>query len=183
MNEYETLVKQLNLKKHPEGGFFRETYRSKEIIPKKALPKRFNGDRSFSTGIYYLLCKDDFSAFHRIKQDELWHFYGGTSLIIHVIDTEGVYSLVKLGRDLSEGESLQTIINAGCFFAAEVRDKNSFSLVGCTVAPGFDFQDLEILKREELIGLFPKHEALIKRFTRGKYSQKLGSSEKDKDED
>lgn len=168
VKEAEDFVRKLKLKAHPEGGFFRETYRAKEIIPKKVLPKRFKGDRVFSTGIYFLLCNNDFSAFHCIKQDEMWHFYDGTSLDIHVIDKEGLYSLVKLGRDFYAGDLLQVIISEGCFFAAEVRAKDSFSLVGCTVAPGFDFQDLEILKREELTSLFPQHEEVVERFTRAK---------------
>jgi len=159
-------VEKLNLQPHPEGGFFKETYRSHEIIPQAALPERFSGDRVFATSIYFLLSKDDFSAFHRIKQDELWHFYDGTSLTIHIINLDGSYSTTKFGKNFDEGESPQVVVKAGCFFAAEINDKESFSLAGCTVAPGFDFADFEIPNRDSLIELFPQHVEIIKKFTR-----------------
>ncbi|MCK5219912.1 cupin domain-containing protein [bacterium] len=159
-------VEKLNLQPHPEGGFFRETYRSHEIIPQAALPKRFSGDRVFSTSIYFLLSKDNFSAFHRIKQDELWHFYDGTSLTIHIISLDGSYSTAKLGKNIDEGEIPQVVVTAGCFFAAETNDKESFSLTGCTVAPGFDFADFEMPNRDKLIELFPQHGEIIKKFAR-----------------
>lgn len=159
-------IAKLNLEPHPEGGFFKETYRSNEIIPKEALPERFSGDRSFSTSIYYLLDKDTFSAFHRIKQDEIWHYYDGTSLTIHIIDQGGSYFLRKLGKKMDEGETPQVVVPAGCFFAAEINDKESFSLTGCTVAPGFDFDDFEMPNRKELIARFPRHEEVIIRFTK-----------------
>lgn len=159
-------VEKLNLQPHPEGGFFKETYRSHEIIPKAALPERFSGDRVFSTSIYLLLSKDNFSAFHRIKQDELWHFYDGTSLTIHIISLDGSHSTTKLGKNIDEGEIPQVVVKAGCFFAAETNDKESFSLTGCTVAPGFDFADFEMPNRDKLIELFPQHVEIIKKFTR-----------------
>lgn len=159
-------IKKLNLEPHPEGGFYKETYRSHEIIPKKALPDRFSGDRVFSTCIYYLLNKEDFSAFHRIQQDELWHFYDGSSLTIHIIDPDGAYFTKKLGTDMDEGETPQVVVAAGCFFSAETNDKKLFSLTGCTVAPGFDFADFELPDKNELLALFPQHKELISRFTK-----------------
>jgi hypothetical protein len=162
-------IEKLDLRPHPEGGFFKETYRSSEIIPGSALPERFEGDRVFSTGIYFLLPGGDFSAFHRIKQDELWHFYDGASLTIHEIDKGGVYSAVKLGRDILNGEYPQATIRAGSFFAASVNDPESFSLIGCTVAPGFDFTDFELPFRNELSGLFPQHREIIEKYTRAKH--------------
>jgi predicted cupin superfamily sugar epimerase len=159
-------IELLELEKHPEGGYYRETYRSDEIIDKEHLPERFNGSRSFSTAIYYLLKGNDFSAFHRIKQDELFHFYEGSPLTIHVIDHSGNYSTIRLGRNIKNGEVPQTILKAGWIFGASVNDANSYSLVGTTVAPGFDFEDFELLGREQLIELYPKHKNIIEKLTR-----------------
>jgi uncharacterized protein len=158
-------IKNLDLKKHPEGGWYKEVYRSSEIILKQNLPDRFKGDRSFATSIYFLLTSDEFSAFHRINQDEIWHFYDGAPLTIHIIDKEGNCFEQVLGKQIEEGENLQIVVNAGCFFAASVNEENSFTLVGCTVAPGFDFDDFEMPAREELLNKFPQHEAIIKRLT------------------
>ena len=159
-------VDRLNLEKHPEGGFFKEIYRADETIAQEALPERFSGDRAFSTSIYYLLNKVDISMFHRIKQDEIWHFYEGTPLTIHCISPDGVYSASVLGRDIECGEAFQVVVKSGCYFAAETNNKDSFSLVGCTVAPGFDFADFEMPSRIDLINAFPEHEKIIDSFTK-----------------
>ncbi|MFH0975999.1 MAG: cupin domain-containing protein [Spirochaetota bacterium] len=159
-------IDKLKLEPHPEGGYFKEIYRSQEIIPKSALPERFSGDRVFSTSIYFLLNKSNFSAFHHIKQDELWHFYDGSALTIHVIDLNSAYYAAKLGRNADEGEFPQVIVNAGCYFAAEINDKSSYTLAGCTVAPGFDFADFEMPGKSRLIELFPQYEEIIRKFTR-----------------
>jgi predicted cupin superfamily sugar epimerase len=156
----------LQLRRHPEGGWFRETYRSGEILSRAALPPRFGGDRAFSTAIYFLLDSDDFSALHRIKQDEVFHFYDGSALSLHVIDPQGNYSMVKVGRDPSAGQVPQAVVKAGCLFGATVSDPRSYSLVGCTVAPGFDFADFEMPDREEICRQFPQHRHVIERLTR-----------------
>ena len=166
MKDANDWIERLGLEAHPEGGFFKQTYKSHELIPKSALPERFPGDRAFSTGIYYLLNKNDFSAFHVIHQDEMWHFYDGSPLTIHVIDKQGTYSTIKLGRDIDHGEQPQAVVKAGCFFAAEVNNKESYSLVGCTVAPGFDFEDFKMPSRDQLIGMYPQHKEIIQMFTR-----------------
>ena len=158
-------IDKLELQQHPEGGYFKETYRSNEVIPKKVLPERFSGDRVFSTCIYYLLNKKDFSAFHIIKQDEVWHFYEGSSLTIHIIDQKGNYSTIKLGRDIENEESLQAVVKSGCWFAAANNNIEAYSLVGCTVAPGFDFADFKKPDRKELAELYPEHIEIIERFT------------------
>ena len=111
------------------------------MVAKSGLPARFSGDRAFSTAIYYLLQGKDFSALHRIKQDEVWHFYDGSPLTIHVIDREGNYSTVRVGRSSGAGELPQAVVMAGCLFGATVDVPHSFALAGCTVAPGFDFAD------------------------------------------
>ena len=121
----DTWIDLLQLEKHPEGGYYRETYRSDETISNEHLPERFNGKRSFATAIYYLLKGNDFSAFHRIKQDELFHFYDGSSLTIHLIDDSGNYSTIRVGRNIKNGEVPQATLKAGWIFGAVVNDSNS----------------------------------------------------------
>ena len=159
-------IEQLNLQPHPEGGWFRETYRSDEVVPASALPDRFGGERCFSTSIYFLLEGENISALHRIKSDEVWHFYDGASLTIHVIAPNGEYSEIRLGRNSDAGEALQAIVPAGCWFGADLEDKESYALVGCTVAPGFDFTDFEMADRDSLLKLYPRHMEIITRLSR-----------------
>jgi predicted cupin superfamily sugar epimerase len=159
-------IERLQLLRHPEGGYYRETYRSEEGIARAALPGRFTGDRSFSTAIYFLLAGTDFSALHRIKQDEVWHFYDGSALTVHVIDRAGNYSVLKMGRNIDAGEMLQGVVRAGCFFGATVSAPNSYALAGCTVAPGFDFADFEIPGRMRLLEAYPQHREIIEKLTR-----------------
>jgi uncharacterized protein len=159
-------IEKLGLQKHPEGGYYKETYRSNEEIAHDSLPKRFSGCRNFSTAIYFLLVGTDFSALHRIKSDELWHFYAGSSLTIHVIEESGKYRPIKLGENFDEGEVFQAVVKAGDWFGATVNDPESYSLVGCTVAPGFDFNDFELGKGEDLIKCYPQYQSLIEKMTR-----------------
>jgi predicted cupin superfamily sugar epimerase len=166
MEEARYWIDGLRLLPHPEGGFYRETYRSDEGIARAGLPGRFTGDRAFSTAIYFLLAGADFSALHRIKQDEVWHFYDGSTLVVHVIDPEGEYSAIKLGRRLEDGECPQAVVKAGCWFGASLAEADSYAFVGCTVAPGFDFADFEMPTREQFLNLFPRHEAIIRKLTR-----------------
>ena len=158
-------IQKLGLIRHPEGGYFRETYRSSEVIPKHALPGRFSGYRVFSTCIYFLLDKEEFSKFHAIRQDEVWHFYEGSSLTIHVIDQTGAYDTLRLGRNVEDGDRFQAVVRAGCWFAAGVNDPRAYALVGCTVAPGFDFADFEMANRERLCELYPQHKDIIEKYT------------------
>lgn len=155
-----------DLQPHPEGGYFKESYRSKEDIPVAALPDRFTGDRSFSTGIYFLLEGEQFSAFHRIKSDEMWHFYSGDVLNIYVIREEEDLEIITLGSDILQGELFQAVVPANCWFASRPAGKTSFSFVGCTVAPGFDFADFEMAKAGELAKEYPQHETLIRQLCR-----------------
>ncbi len=159
-------IKHLGLERHPEGGFFRETYRSEETIPACAMPERYDGARPFSTAIYFLLSGNEFSAFHRIKSDELWHFYVGDCLSIHIIDHDGFYSKIRLGVDCTRGESLQAMVKGGCWFAASLDEPQSYALVGCTVAPGFDYEDFEMADKNELILRYPQYASIIARLTR-----------------
>lgn len=165
-NDAKYWIQRLNLKKHPEGGYFKETYRSAERVLAAHLPPRFGGDRCFSTSIYFLLESDDFSAFHRIKSDEVWHFYHGSSLILYRIDAEGMLFKTKLGNNLENGELFQVHIKAGNWFGARVSKPDSFALVGCTVAPGFEFSDFELGSSRDLIKLYPRHREIIEFLTR-----------------
>ncbi len=152
---------------HPEGGFYAETYRATESIPKAALPDRFSGDRSYSTGIYFLLESDNFSAFHRIQSDEMWHFYAGNPLEIFVINpVNGDLQVIRLGSDPDRDESFQAVVPAGSWFGSRPASGSEYCLVGCTVAPGFDFLDFEMAERESLLRDFPQHALLITELTR-----------------
>lgn len=162
----EYFVKHLQLQPHPEGGFFKENYRSKGIISSDCLPAEFSGDRNYSTAIYFLLQKGDFSAFHRIASDECWHFYEGGTLLVHIIDEEGSYHCIRLGRKIDEGEVFQFVVPANCWFASEPAPNSEFTLVGCTVAPGFDFADFEMADAKKLVDRFPQHQSIIERLCR-----------------
>lgn len=160
-------IEKLGLEPHPEGGYFRQSYKAELVVPKSALPEGFAGARAASTAIYFLLEGKNFSAFHRLRSDEVWHFYAGDPLVVHGIEPEGKYFSILLGRDLEAGQVLQTVVPAGCWFASHVPDWKSFALVGCTVAPGFEFEDFEMGKREELARAYPQHRDVIERLTRG----------------
>jgi len=159
------LVQHFNLLPHPEGGYYKETYRSAGQIPAHALPG-FTGDRNMATAIYFLLVKGNFSAFHRIKSDECWHFYAGDPLLVHVIHTNGSYELIRLGNNIANNEQFQAVVPVGAWFASETAPGGEFSFVGCTVAPGFDFTDFELAEAEALCKVFPQHASLIKRLCR-----------------
>lgn len=158
-------IELLGLKKHPEGGWFRETYRSSEIIPSNALPERYSEPHSFSTCIYYLLKSGEKSKLHRLKSDEIWHFYSGSPLNLILIDKNGRLSNVVLGQDIGNGEHFHFVVNSGTIMGAFPVDDNASTLVGCTVAPGFEFEDFEMIDRENLIKEFPKHKEIIEEMT------------------
>ena len=159
-------IDQLNLKPHPEGGFFRQSYRAPLVIGQSALPPTFRGPRSVSTAIYFLLAGDDFSGLHRLAADEIWHFYAGTALLVHSIDLHGNHGVIKLGQNLAAGEQFQCVVPAGHWFGSHLEQPHTYALVGCTVAPGFDFADFELAERSGLIAQYPQHRDLIDRLTR-----------------
>lgn len=159
-------INKLGLVKHPEGGYFIQTYKTNEIIPLNGLPDRFTGARVFSTAIYYLLPGEEFSAFHRIKSDEVWHYYTGSSLTLHIIDLNGEYSRIVIGGNAEEEQVFQAVVKAGCWFGATVDDTEGYTLVGCTVAPGFESADFELAKRDHLDALYPQHRQIIDKLTR-----------------
>jgi uncharacterized protein len=155
-----TLIQALQLQPHPEGGFYKETYRSSQ-----SLVNNEGQNRNVSTSIYYLLENKDKSHFHRIKSDELWYFHQGETLEIVSIQNNNLVTIL-LGNDLEKGEVPQAIIPAAVWFAAKVKDNIGFSLVSCSVAPGFDFVDFEMAKRQDLIQSFPHLKDVIENFTR-----------------
>jgi predicted cupin superfamily sugar epimerase len=159
-------IERLGLIEHPEGGYFRESYRSTEIIDGAHLPERFGGERHFCTAIYFLLTGTQRSLLHRLKSDELWHFHTGSALTIFVIDPDGDLQQYRLGPDPDRHECFQAVIPAGCWFGALVDDPDGFTLAGCTVAPGFEFNDFEIGERNDLLGRYPQHRELIERLTK-----------------
>lgn len=155
-------IEKYHMQPHPEGGYFAETYRAAEQVPHAALPERFGGSRSFSTAIYFLLESHHFSALHRIQADELWHFYTGDPLEVFVIHpASGVLEIIRLGPDPDAGEMFQAVVPAGAWFGSRPVAGAAYSLVGCTVAPGFDFADFELAEREALLAEFPQHETII----------------------
>jgi len=148
------IVRTLGLAPHPEGGFYRETFRAARKV----------GDRDASTAIYFLLPAGTFSAFHRVASDEAWHHYDGDPIDLHLIE-DGAYSRVRLGRGLAAGERPQHVVRAGVWqAAAPVGDR--WALCGCTVAPGFDFADFEMPSRAALVALFPQHRAIVEEWSR-----------------
>lgn len=155
------LIAHFKMTRHPEGGAFVEHYRSDLSVSAAGFP----GPRAASTGIYFLLGRGEFSAFHRIKSDEMWHFYLGGPLHIVEIDWAGRLSETILGRDLARGERLTHVVKAGNWFASCPGPGTDYSLVGCTVAPGFEFQDFEMANRVELMAWFPEYAAVIERLT------------------
>jgi uncharacterized protein len=185
-------IEKLGLKVHPEGGYFRQTYKSELRIAPEASGRaqavvkgagrteqpRLHGSRAASTGIYFLLEGKNFSAFHRLRSDEMWHFYAGSPLVVHVLDPAGEYSSILLGGDPEAGQVFQAIVRAGCWFAAKLAQDPHFSpnplevecrpyaLVGCTVAPGFEFEDFELARREDLEAKYPGQKEMIQKLTR-----------------
>ncbi|HOV11429.1 MAG TPA: cupin domain-containing protein [Bacteroidales bacterium] len=154
-------IEHLQLQPHPEGGWFREVYRSEETIHAEFLSKRYQAGRCIATSIYFLLKSGQISAFHRLKSDEIWHFYSGSPVRVYIIDPAGNLSEKILGRDILNNEFLQLVIPHGCWFAAEVTVGASYSLIGCNVAPGFDFYDFELGAKAALTACFPAYSQLF----------------------
>lgn len=150
------LIRLHKLKPHPEGGFFRETYRSAAEV------RTPRGRRSLATAILFLLEEGGFSALHRIKSDELWHFYAGGPLRVRAIGPGGKSESALLGP----GHKCQHLVPAGRWFGAAPEPGSGWSLVGCTVAPGFDFRDFELGSRADLLKRFPRAAKIIRQFTR-----------------
>lgn len=158
-------IEHLQLQPHPEGGWYRETYRAHETLAAAHLPARYGGERSVCTAIYFLLAAGQISALHRLHSDELWHYHAGGPLTITVIAPDGALSTLTLGADPARGEVLQAVIPAGTWFGAQLAPSAAYILLGCTVAPGFAFADFELARRADLLAAYPQHAARITALT------------------
>lgn len=168
-NLAQQFINHLQLAPHPEGGYYRRTYQSSTNIPNESLPEGFTGNRLAATAIYFMLTGDSFSAFHRLKSDEMWHFYAGGVVALHCIYPNGELQTYYLGNPLNDSKaSFQVLIPAQTWFAAELMTpaKDDFALVGCTLSPGFDFADFELAEKGVLLKAYPQYEVLIERLVR-----------------
>ena len=149
------LIRRLGLEPHPEGGFYRETYRSEERV-QRGVP---SVERAAATAIYYLLADDAYSAWHRIQSDELWHFH------VHVLEDDGTVRTHRLGHAAEDEMAVyQAVVPAGRWFAAErVAGAHGYALVGCTVAPGFEFSEFELAEGHVLLKSHAAHDSLIRK--------------------
>ncbi len=164
--QVEQLIQALQLRPHPEGGFFRETYRSTEQLHSNALSDRYVGPRAVSTCIYYMLTRISFSVMHRVASDEIYHFYTGQALEMLLLYPSGKSEVVIIGSDVSAGQVPQFVIPNGVWQGSRVAGAGEFALVGATVAPGFDFADFEEGSYEQLAGQFPERADLLRALTR-----------------
>jgi predicted cupin superfamily sugar epimerase len=166
MEQIESLIALLSLEPHPEGGFFRESYRSSETIRGEFLPERYVGSRPFSTAIYYLITKDSFSAIHRLNSDEIIHFYLGDPVELLALKADGSGEVFTLGHNLPKGMRVQLVVEKGTWFGMRVANGGEYALLGTTVAPGFEYSDFELGERDTLVSLYPSYEDMIKCLTR-----------------
>lgn len=152
-------VECLQMEAHPEGGYYKASFQSDVLMDSLA----HGGERVLYTSIYFLLQSEDVSHLHRLKSDELWYFHAGSSLTVHILEKDGTYRQEKLGLNFQTGEKPQIRVGKGSVFGSTVDNADSFALVGCMVAPGFDFADFELFTQSELAADYPQHEAAIKR--------------------
>ncbi len=166
MEPVEYWIDHLNLQPlEPEGGYFNQVFISKTNLSRTSLPDQFKSDRRLVSSIFYLLTSKEYSHFHRMKADEIWAFHYGSSITIHQIDAKGTYAPIKLGLELEANEVPQAVVKAGTIFGATVNEPNSYTLVGCMVAPGFTFEDFEMVHRAELLPVYPELENVIIKLT------------------
>ena len=179
MIDAEFIIKKLELEKHiSEGGYFRESYCSPDNISNIGFNNKKHGGgiseetlhlekiRPASTLIYYLLVGNQYSAIHRVKSDEIWHFYLGSPVTIHIINDDRISPIIQLGNNLEKGENIHCVVTKDTWFCAEINNKTSFALMGCTVSPGFDLEDFELGKKDKLLLQYPQHQELIERFSK-----------------
>ena len=155
----------LGMEKHPEGGYFCEQYKCSETVSDQEITLAVAGRRSLATSIYFLLPAGEVSRFHRLKSDEVWYFHDGNPVVIYMIDRMGNLSEIRLGTDTENGERPQAIVPGGSIFGSAMDGKEGFSLVGCMVSPGFEYEDFELMSREELLFNYPQHREIILKLT------------------
>jgi predicted cupin superfamily sugar epimerase len=160
------LISFLKLEPHPkEGGHFRETYRASELIEVSALPARYGSARAHSTAIYYLLTQGTFSALHRLDSDEIFHFYLGDPVEMLQLMADGSGQTIVLGPDLLKGQHVQVNVPRGVWQGSRLVPGGRFALLGCTVAPGFDYADYEGANRQEMLSKYPTFANLVTKLT------------------
>jgi hypothetical protein len=160
------LIRLLQLQPHPkEGGYFRETYRSAETVPGSALAARYGGPRSVGTAIYYLLTPTTFSALHRLRSDEVFHFYLGSPVRMLQLLPDGTGRTIVLGSDIAAGQQLQVVVPRGVWQGSLLEPGGEFALLGCTVAPGFDYADYDAGGRDLLVAQYPQFAEWIRKLT------------------
>jgi predicted cupin superfamily sugar epimerase len=154
--EVDELIRILSLQPHIEGGYFRENYRSRQSVLGNALPESYSGERALGTAIYYLLIPGTFSALHQLKGDEVYHFYLGDPVEMLLLSPEGEIKEPVLGNQLAEGQHLQMLVPGLWWQGSKLRAGGRFALMGCTMAPGFDYQDFREGERQELAAAYPQ---------------------------
>jgi predicted cupin superfamily sugar epimerase len=165
--DIEKLKQTLGLKPLPEeGGFFAESYRSDEKLAAGVLPARYSGDRSFGTAIYFLLTPETFSALHRLATDEVYHFYLGDPVELLLLRIGGAGEVATIGTDLDRGMRPQCTVPRGVWQGSRLKPGGAFALLGTTMAPGFDFADFELARRDALLTSHPAFSHLIHCLTR-----------------
>lgn len=166
MTDAERIIKLYNMKPLPgEGGYYVENYRSKETVEKASLPGRYGEDKTLSTAILYLLTPDTKSFLHRLKSDEVYHFYLGDPVRLVLIHPNGSTKVMFLGHNLRAGQFVQAVVPAGMWQGLSLLDGGEYALMGVTVAPGFDFTDVELGDRQDMLAEFPRHGNFITEFT------------------
>lgn len=166
MPYFQTWIDRLSLQPHPEGGYWGPAFRADEQIRPAGLPERYRGVRELWSSIYFMVTEEGFSAFHRLQTDELWHFYTGDPLRLHLIHPDGRYESLVLGPDWEQEQVFQMLVRRETWFAAEVAEGGCFSLCGCTLSPGFAYADFALGQRDQLIQTFPAYARLITLLTR-----------------
>lgn len=163
--DVQKIIQQLELTPHPEGGYYREMYRSEETLPASALPSRYSGERSLQTGIYYLLTADTVSKMHRLQSDEIFHFYRGDPATFLQLHPDGSSETFKLGNNINEGEQPQRVIPRDTWFGIHLSEGAQYALMGTTVAPGFAFDDFELGDAQSLTEQYPERASIIRSLT------------------
>ena len=163
--EISRIIDKFSMKPHPEGGYFGAGFRSPEFLRSESLPNRYGTPRNMYSSIYFMVTRDKHSRFHRLKTDEMWHYYAGDPMILHLISETGKYSQVILSNTNGH-EKFLTLVKRNTWMAASTRGEDKgYALVGCTLAPGFEYKDFELGDRQEMIEAYPDCKDVIEQFT------------------
>ena len=159
------IIELLGLEPHPEGGFFAETYRAALTLPEDGLPPEYGGPRAAGTAIYYMIRPDSPSRMHRVRSDEVYHFYLGDPAELLLLEPHGEGRTITLGPDLAAGQRPQAVVPGGVWQGCRVLPGGEFALLGATVAPGFDYADFELADGDTLMKAYPEHAGALTALT------------------